>query len=810
MKEKLKCILLIDDNEDDNNYNKAIIEESGIAETVMVAENGLQAMIFLTKENQMQPDLIFLDINMPKMNGWEFLEAYKNIEKKTNNVIVMLTMSQSPDDKKRAEGIKEIVGYQTKPMSAEGLNQIIEKNFKGEKPQPEKINILLVEDNPADSGLVDEYLQEIYNKNYTLTICDYVKKAIDQLKEKSFDIILSDLTLPDSSGLDTFTTIFKTNTECPIIILTGLNDEDLGNKAVTMGAQDYLVKNNVTAASLKHSIAHSLERYRLIKALVESSKILEKKTTDLLRKQQQFEEAQKIAHIGSWEWDITANTISWSDELYRIYGWEPQHFIPTSGSATKYIHPEDKDLVNKVTAAAYKEKKPFAMYYRIIDSGGKELIVREEARPITAPDGTVIKMYGTLQDMTEQKKMEDVTKAKEVAEGLTNAKDKFLATMSHELRTPLNSIIGFTKLLLKNDITEKQKKQLQAVKSSSDILLVLINDILDLSKHEADKILIEETDLDLIDLIKTVSQGLQLRFEEKELKVTEDLDSNIPKILRGDPVRIEQIFLNLLSNALKFTAKGGQINISAKVHKEDDKNVSIKFGVSDTGIGIAEDKIEHIFEPFSEASRSTARKYGGTGLGLSIVKRLVELMGGTIAVKSVVNEGCTFTFTLPLKRSEATIVAKESKALLRSNELKEIGSLKILLAEDTPINQFLIEEIMLGFNFKVDTAENGKIVIELLEKNDYDIILMDLMMPEMDGFEATRYIRNKMEPPKSKIPIIALTADVNKHVVVKCHEAGMDDYILKPFNEVELLNKMSRLVKKFRSSKNEPSLEPVK
>jgi CheY-like chemotaxis protein len=228
----------------------------------------------------------------------------------------------------------------------------------------------------------------------------------------------------------------------------------------------------------------------------------------------------------------------------------------------------------------------------------------------------------------------------------------------------------------------------------------------------------------------------------------------------------------------------------------------IEFIVSDTGTGIPEENLETIFDPFIQAANTTTSKYGGTGLGLGIVKKLVELMGGKVSVRSKLNEGSTFSFVLPLKITTAIEVSKESKILLRTQELGKIGRLKILLAEDNLLNQYLIESIMREYAFEVDTAENGRLAVELLENNSYDIILMDLMMPEMDGYEATKHIRTKMKLPKSRIPIIALTADVNKQVVLKSTKAGMNDYISKPFNEIELLNKISTLVKKSKYQKN--------
>ncbi len=411
--------------------------------------------------------------------------------------------------------------------------------------------------------------------------------------------------------------------------------------------------------------------------------------------------------------------------------------------------------------------------------------------------GNVLGVVIVARDVTEQKRIAtELTEAKELAEKLAGAKDQFLASMSHEIRTPLNGIIGFTKILLRNETTATQRHQLDAIKTSSDILLVLINDILDLAKIEAGKMNIETTELKLSELINSVLGSFELRFQEKELRINKQYDENIPKILIGDPVRINQILLNLLSNSVKFTGDGGQIGVSVNLLKQDDEYVNIELIISDTGIGISPEKLDVIFQPFMQSSSDTARKFGGTGLGLSIVKQLLDLMGGTISVKSDYGKSSSFTITLPLKKTSATEILNDIETKSHSNELSQLGKLKILLVEDIPINQFLAQTILHDFGFESDTAENGKIAIGLLEKNHYDIILMDLMMPEMNGFEATQYIRHKMLPPKSNTPIIALTADVTKADVDKCTEVGMNEYVSKPINETDLLNKIAYLVKK--------------
>ena len=426
-----------------------------------------------------------------------------------------------------------------------------------------------------------------------------------------------------------------------------------------------------------------------------------------------------------------------------------------------------------------------------------ERILHTKKISILGTNGKPKYIMGISEDITEKKRSEqELIIAKELAEKLAGAKDRFLSNMSHEIRTPINGIIGFTKLLLQHDFPEKQKQQLNAIRTSSDILLVLVNDILDLAKINEGKMSLEESDFKLSELVDNILATFELRFDEKKLKVHSHYDKNIPQLLTGDSIRISQILLNLINNSIKFTNSNGQIKISVNLQHDDEEKASIEIIIADTGIGIAEEKLETIFEPFTQNNDGIVHLYEGTGLGLSIVKRLTNLMKGSISVKSILNVGTTITVIIPLKKTNATETATKKETILLTDDLNQIGPLKILLAEDNEINQLLAQTILHQFGFEVDTAENGNIAIEFLTKNRYDIILMDLKMPEMGGFEATQYIRTRMQPPKSMIPIIAITADVTKVDIEKYREAGMNDYIIKPFNQTELLNKIIHLVKK--------------
>ncbi|MGG9970880.1 ATP-binding protein [Ferruginibacter sp. SUN002] len=436
-----------------------------------------------------------------------------------------------------------------------------------------------------------------------------------------------------------------------------------------------------------------------------------------------------------------------------------------------------KDVQGKVIGAVF-----VARDITEIKKIEKELI---EAR-VFAELATLIAEEAKIKAETATHKAEDAVKAKQ----------QFLSNMSHEIRTPMNAIIGFTKVVLKTELSAKQKEYLMAIKMSGDALIVLINDILDLAKVDAGKMVFEQTPFKMSLSIAAMLHLFETKIQEKNLELIKVYDKNIPEVLVGDPVRLHQIILNLISNAVKFTNKG-KITVSVKLLNEDDAKATIEFSVSDTGIGITENKIEKIFENFQQASSGTSRLYGGTGLGLAIVKQLVEPQGGTIYVKSKIDEGSTFSFTLDFLKTD-----EKPELEIEIVELdSEIKNIKVLVVEDIALNQLLMKTLLDDFGFERDIASNGKIAIEKLKEKSYDIILMDLQMPEMNGFEATEYIRETL---KSKIPIIALTADVTTVDLAKCKEVGMNDYIAKPVDERLLYSKIIGLVKKTPTQNKQP------
>ncbi len=467
------------------------------------------------------------------------------------------------------------------------------------------------------------------------------------------------------------------------------------------------------------------------------------------------------------------------------------------------VHMNVGDLITSnnsnsaVQYADYLEKGEETGEFGFISKNGTPKTVQYQAVRIKPDFNLSVMMESTDQKrITEELKISklhaevasrEAEEAKQHAENAMNSKQRFLSNMSHEIRTPLNSIMGFTKILLKTDLNDKQKEFLHAIKTSSDSLIVLINDILDLAKVDAGKMVFEKRVFNLEESISAILHLFEPKIHEKNLKLIKVYDKEIPGILTGDSARLHQILLNLLSNAVKFTTKGS-ITVSVNLLHEDEEKVTIEFAVKDTGIGIPKNKIETIFNNFEQASDFTSRVYGGTGLGLAISKQLIELQGGSISTQSEVEKGSTFSFILNFEKSGET--SRIESTYIPS--VPEIINIKVLVVEDVMLNQLLLKTILIDFGLECDLAGNGIIAIEKLQSNTYDIILMDLMMPEMNGFEATDYIRNKMN---SDIPIIALSADVTTVDIEKCKAFGMNDYISKPIDEKLLFHKIVSLLK---------------
>lgn len=676
------------------------------------------------------------------------------------------------------------------------------------------VKILLVDDLPENLFALEVILSD---ENYSCVKANSGNEALKiLLHQQDFALILIDVQMPMMDGFETVELIRQIDKlkHVPIIFLTASMDNSVQIfKGYQAGAVDYMIKP-LSPEILRAKVAVFVDLHTKNQELLFQAQQLKKLNTDL--------NAQKLRS------DYSLSLIEAShDPLFAI---SPEGKITDMNNASVEVTGIGRqELIGTDFFEYFTEpEKALEVYKKVFEKGfiadsplilrhknGKLIHVLFNGAVYNDDKENVLGAAIVARDVTNQKRIEtelieakifaelateiaeeakiNAENAKAIAENAMKAKQQFLSNMSHEIRTPMNAIIGFTKVLFRTDLTYKQKEYLSAIKISGDALIVLINDILDLAKVDAGKMTFEKTPFKMESSITAMLHLFENKIQEKNLKLVKEYDNKIPDVLVGDPIRLHQIVLNLVSNAVKFTFKG-KITVSVDLLHEDHEKVILKFAVTDTGIGISEEKIGTIFENFQQATSGTSKLYGGTGLGLAIVKQLVEPQGGTIRVNSIIHEGSTFSFTLPFQKTN-------DKAQLENEVTKiesELKNIKVLVVEDIPLNQLLMKTLLDDFGFERDIAENGKIAIEKLKEKEYEIILMDLQMPEMNGFEATEYIRKTM---KSTIPIIALTADVTTVDLAKCKAVGMDDYLAKPVDEKQLYNKIVSILNQSKLNK---------
>ncbi|GAA4330941.1 hypothetical protein GCM10023149_36490 [Mucilaginibacter gynuensis] len=436
-----------------------------------------------------------------------------------------------------------------------------------------------------------------------------------------------------------------------------------------------------------------------------------------------------------------------------------------------------------------KNKQSFEVDLLIYRKDGQPLWISVINSVILNEVGKVDKYIEVIIDITAKKKVElELIAAKEEALQLNRAKDMFISVLSHEMRTPLNAVIGMSHLLVEDAATESQRENLNILKFSAENLMTLINDVLDFTKIETGNVELEKANMNMRELIQSVTSSIRYRTREKNITLTQNIDPTIPDVVIGDRTRLCQILLNLMSNAVKFTEKGG-VTIDLKVIEQSRSSVRIRFAVTDTGIGIPNNKINTIFESFKQADAATTRKYGGTGLGLPISKRLIELHDSRINVDSVPEQGSTFWFTITFNKADG-------QTLSNNNTVETELNINVLVVDDNQINRLLVNKVLTKWGASTDFAENGREAVDkILANHNYDAVLMDIHMPEMGGLEATQLIRSNDESYYQQLPIIALTASMLNAEINQITDAGMNDFLLKPFDPKTLYNKLSRYQK---------------
>lgn len=498
-------------------------------------------------------------------------------------------------------------------------------------------------------------------------------------------------------------------------------------------------------------------------------------------------QAQIIAKLGSFYFDLKEKTFDWAEGVYYIWERDSSSMEPNYEEVLSTVHPDDQSIFKEVFELTAATGHKQMLEFRINIGHKKVKFIEARLRVSDYENGNAKKIFGTVVDITERKSVEqELIRARKIAEESSKAKELFLANISHELRTPLNGILGMSRLLKKSSLSSVQRNYTDVLHQTAENLMVIISEILDFTRIEEGKLTLEEVNFDPTRVTDTAINLQMFKAEEKDVLLRhKHLGSTpIPKVM-GDPYRLSQVLLNLLNNAIKFT-NYGEVLLTHQVMNEDNENVEIQFTVKDTGIGIPPAHQGKIFDSFTQID-IVGSKQSGVGLGLTISKNLIEKQGGRIWVESTENVGSSFHFMIKYKK--AKLINEPHR--LSSIELQDLGTLNILLAEDNKVNVFVAESMLKDWGFHVDVAGNGEEVLRLMELNDYDLVLMDIQMPIMDGIEATKKIREMRNPAKSRVPVIALTANTGRQAHKKLMSLGMNDWVVKPFKEETLYRKLA-------------------
>jgi PAS domain S-box-containing protein len=682
------------------------------------------------------------------------------------------------------------------------------------------LRVLLVEDNLGDADLLLHLLPRNGRNILDVTCVARLSEALQLVGAQRFDIVLLDLGLPDSFGLATFRTLRRHAAKLPIIVLTGNNDEQTGLDAIREGAQDFLLKGQTDADLLTRSIQYAVERRRAENALKELNDTLEERivertgqissANEALRlevaERKRAEEAQR--HIKEqWErtfacvpdliavLDHQQRVLRVNDAMARRLGLQPEECVGLP--CYQIFHGTDSPPAYCPHSKTMGDGSEHVEELYVERFGGDFQVT---TTPLLDQNGAAIGALHIAHDITERKLTEKrLQQARDVAEATTRTKSQFLANMSHELRTPMTGVLGMLDLALSGNLDAEQRSYIETARSSSRALVRILNDILDLTKIEMGKLVLEEKPFLIQKCLENTYNLLLPVAKNKGLHLHLKVAENVPEIVLGDQTRLNQVLTNLMGNAVKFTERGEVGMLIASGASLPGGRRELIFSVSDTGIGIPRSKEDLLFRVFSQVDGSHTRNYGGTGLGLAISKEIVERMGGTIGFTSEEGEGSTFTCRIPLgvveSQQEERLVPEQCAPQWDAPRVGKPKRSRLLVAEDDVVISEVLGSMLKMAGYDAVFVENGHQAVEMWDKEPFDLILMDVQMPRMNGFEATGAIRERERARGGYTPIVAMTAHALKEDEQRCLDAGMDQYISKPIDFNECLQLIKNTIK---------------
>ncbi len=639
-----------------------------------------------------------------------------------------------------------------------------------------KTKILLIEDNPGDAHLVTIYLKEGRLKHELFT-SETLFEADEIIEESKPDVVLLDLSLPDTSGFKTLTSFREKYPNLPVIVMTGLNDEIIGNQSVKAGAQDYLVKGEFDGKLLSRSIRYSLQRHK-------TQRKLEITARNLAISEKRFLEAQQLAHFGNFEVDLVNNSMVWTEEIFKILDFIPNSIKPSLSDYLSYCHFEDRKMVEEFFDDAAKDGQRHSIEHRLLLNGHTVKYVQLHAKIFYDEYAEKLLLVGGMQDITERKISEKLLIEKNISTRNSKIKEEILEDMSFHVRTPLASTLNLSYLLSNTKLDSQQKELMDNLMVSMEDLAISANNLMNFSLMISEKLKTEEQELDLEDFMHGIEKIMSLKSKEKNIRVKYYHDQEISPKFLADGNKLNQVLYNLIDNSIKFTEKGGMVDVGFKYDKLDENQAELIIDIQDNGRGIKSHLIGDLLNADQLLSKELEETDEKPSMGLAIVVKLIKTLKGQLHIESKENHGSLFRVTIPIK--------PKRRSLPRTSD-KPNEPLKILLVEDHFLNQMATRKVLTGWSdlVTVDIAENGLVGVEKYREYGYDIILMDLQMPVMNGFESTTKIRER-----SDVPIIALTAASSKSEQDKCIETGMNDYISKPFKPEELFTKSMDLIQK--------------